>query len=131
MDCSFQSKVEKILGETFRSRGFQVEKEVESDDGSISTIIYGSRSMRVALYRSQREGEVNCLLGTFLANSGDLDSEHWVYLRSFLHGDDEPSLEELLAGVPDAPQSDEDQLRGIADELDRHFDRILREFSGR
>lgn len=114
---NFKDKVDSVISFFLFSNGFLFEKHLELSAGDKSLVFYRSEQARLCIYRSKREGEVNCKLAPLTA-SDNIDSNDWVYLNSILQEGREASLEELLNNVPDSPKSDEVQLTEILQKLE-------------
>lgn len=127
MTSEFQIKVQTALAEFLSAKGFIHEESKDLDDGNKSLVFYRSPKCKLTFYRSQRDGEVNCLIGTISANNERLDSDEWLYLNSLQSKGKHLSIEELLAAVPDSPISDEEQLCDIEIKLRQGFDEFVGE----
>lgn len=127
MTSDFQRKVHMVLAEFFSAKGFKLEEYKDLDGGNKSLVFYSSPQCKLSFYRSQRDGEVNCLIGTIGASSEDLESSKWLYLNSLMSEVKHLSIEELLAAVPDSPKSDEEQISDIAIKLKQNFAEILKQ----
>lgn len=127
MAIDFQRMVQKVLAEFFSAKGFKYEESKDVDMGNKSLIFYSSPQCKLSFYRSQRDGEVNCLIGTIKASNANLKSEEWLYLNSLLSKRKHLSIEDLLVSVPDSPKSDEEQLCEIETKLKQNFDEFVKE----
>ncbi len=126
MTSDFQRKVQLILAEFFSAKGFKYDESIDFNGGNKSIIFYNSPQCKLSFYRSQRDGEVNCLVGTIGAGNIDLENGKWLFLSSLLPEGKDSSIEELLAAVPDSPKSDEEQLCEIEIKLRQNFDEIVK-----
>lgn len=132
MISNFEGATQKILGNVLSSNKLYFEESRELEDGRKLAVFYRSPICKVAIYQSQLDGEVNCMIGSADANNINLDSgAGWFFLSSLLHGGKNLSIEELLARVPSVPKSRDEQLCEIASELMQNFDELVKSLSKR
>ncbi|MGR2741098.1 hypothetical protein ACUY1T_21830 [Billgrantia sp. Q4P2] len=129
MTNGFQGKVQAVLAEFLSAKGFEHEESKDLDGGNKSLVFYRSPQCKLSFYRSRRDGEVNCLVGTVGASNVNLESNEWLFLNSLLSSGKNLSIEELLVAVPDSPKSDEEQLCEIAIKLKENFDEFVNKLS--
>ncbi|MDH5228449.1 MAG: hypothetical protein OEZ58_09190 [Gammaproteobacteria bacterium] len=127
MTIDFQRKVRRALEDFFSAKGFKLDETLDLDGGNKSLVFYSSPLCKLCFYQSERDGEVNCLIGTIEASNEELDNAEWSYLNSLISDGEQLSIEELLAGVPDTPMSDEEQLSEIAIKLKQNFDALVKQ----
>ncbi|MEJ2046387.1 MAG: hypothetical protein P8X74_23850 [Reinekea sp.] len=114
------------LTEFLSANGFKYEESKNLDGGNKSLVFYSSPQCKLSFYRSKRDGEVNCLIGSVGAKNEDVESDEWLYLNSFMSEGKDLSIEDLLAAVPDSPMSDEEQLNDIAIKLKQNFYNVMK-----
>lgn len=128
---NFPRLVEMSVTDFLLSKGLVLERTEELDGGNKSLVVYGAPFLKICFYRSQRDGEINCLIGSEQADNDELDSREWVFLRALLSEGQELSIEELLASVPAVPKTDKEQLEEIMFNLKVNFDDIVKKISKR
>lgn len=129
MDDNFMNLIDESLSDFFQVYDFNLEEYLAIDGGNKTTAIYFSPLCKLLIYRSTRDGEVNCLIGREVADSHNLNDGNWFYLNSILSDQAEKTIEQLLANVPDEPQSDKTQISTIASKLENNFEMIIENIS--
>ena len=128
---NFKEIIETVFSDFFYHNGFIFYEHIVQDAGNKSTFVYRSHQCKLAFYRSQRDGEVNCLAGRLDAKNSELNGDKWFYIKSLLPRKTEPTIEELLSQVPDKPLSDEEQLLNIESALSDKFATIQKNLLGK
>ena len=95
------------------------------DDGNQVSVNYSSPKCKLKFYQSQRDGEINCQIGSVDKNYAENGKFKWYYLNSLLETKKEQTIEELLSSIPDVPKSDEEQAYDIASKLKENYEKIL------
>jgi len=131
MPEALRNQVESILASWLREQQFRFDEAIELDHGNWSAVIYASPDCKLYVYRSARDGEANCLLGLPAAKNNRQTVGEWFFLYSLTSEQQSPSIEELLARVPETPQTTEQQLVAIAEFLRTRFKELLRELGRR
>lgn len=122
MTKSFPAVVESVVGPLLHDLGFALDEvDDDFDEGGRpgSVVYYRSDDCKVQIFRSSREGSVNCMIAPLSApNTFGLydESNEWQYLTKFCPGPDLP-LEELVKQVSYKSKSDEEQLAEVRDVL--------------
>lgn len=126
MSLDFEVMVRQKFDEFMSLKGFQFDRLISDSVGAKSAVLYVSTKQKMAIYRSLRDGEVNCLVGAKGADVARLDDgKEWAYMSSIFQRGQEMSMEELLARVPSTPKGTAEQLSEIASVLRQRFDELV------
>jgi hypothetical protein len=121
------AKVQSIVGPLLTELGFRVESYAEDvDEGGRpgSVVYYRSSDCKIQIYKSSREGNVNCMIAPLDAPNefGPHDrSLTWRFLNEFSPAPDVP-LEELAKSVNYKAKSEAQQLAEVRDRIVERFD---------
>lgn len=130
MIANFEIATKKILGGILSLKKFYFEEYREFEGGRKVAVFYKSPLCKLAIYQSQLDGEVNCMIGSTDANNKNMDSDtEWFFLSALWHRSKDLSIEELLARVPSVPKSRDEQLCDIASDLMQNFDELVENLS--
>ena len=114
---NFVSAVKEALGRFLEARGYRLETVKTADSALETTIVYTSPVAKIAVYRSTRQGEVNCLIGGAHASTEDIEKPAWQYLTRLLLNAGRLTRADLLARTQAPPRGWDLQLNTVADEL--------------
>jgi ADP-ribose pyrophosphatase YjhB (NUDIX family) len=123
----FPAEVQELLGPTLSAMGFSLDAIDDAiDDGGrhLSVVYYVGKDCKIQIYRSSREGETNCMIGTLDApNEFGLrsKSKKWQYFTRFVELPDLP-LSELARTAKAEYESFEDPLHWVKSRIENHFD---------
>lgn len=123
MNENFQLFVEATLGRFLSSKGFFFEEYVKYDSGNMEVLFYVSNKCKLCVYRSHREGEINCMIGDALIRN-DLTSNGWSFVNGMNLKKEPMTYEELRARVLRYPRGWQGQLSLLNETLTEHFDEI-------
>lgn len=113
---NFSQAVERELGAILARHGYQ-RLPLASHDESKLSVFFARPSCELEIYKSLRDGEVNCLVRM---REGAEDG--WRYLRSLLTKYNQLDEDELFAAIPDKPLSEEGQLELIRRDLQQFLE---------
>lgn len=120
----FEAAVADIFGPVLRARGFALGPVRHDADGLYSALVFRSEAMKLHLYDSVRDGEVNAQVAPLWADDAGWRPD-WPYLREAARAPGPPkSFEELLRDVPKEFRSREAQLQELADLFVAQYPRI-------
>jgi hypothetical protein len=126
MTLGFSKAVERFLAEFMSSNGFSIDDFKELGAEGKSAVFVKSADRKLCIYLSQRDGEINCMIGSTKANNDEIGSGiGWSYVNSVLNRRRSLSIEELLATIPNTPRGYEDQLKEIASNLNIHINELV------
>ncbi|MGE2832659.1 hypothetical protein [Mycobacterium sp. SMC-4] len=123
---SFPDEVQSAVGPLLSELGFtldSVNAHVDEDGGFGSVVYYRSEDCKIQVYRSSREGSVNCMIAPLEAPNefGPRDkSPTWQYLTKFSPKSDVP-LEELIRAVSFEPQTSVEELRWVRETISKYI----------
>ncbi len=129
MDNNFRLILESRLSDFFKDHKFKIDFDSSIDSGNKTIAVYVSSILKLYFYRSRRDGEINCLIGRPDSNISNLSKGGWHYLNSLIFNHSGESIEQLLNQIPIVPESDDEQVRTIANNLEHHFNDIVRKFN--
>lgn len=100
MTSQFSNEVQAIVGPLLTELGFILDEiDDRPDEGGRGQhiVYYRSNDCKLQIYKSSREGEVNCMIAPlYVANQFGLRATKWQYLTKFVKRPDLP-LEELIS----------------------------------
>ncbi len=123
MTTDFESDVSQLLKDFVSHRGFSHNETIAS--GKQEVVIYDSKACKIAFYKSPNDGEVNCKIGKANASNDDIGGDGWFFLNSLISGDEELSIEELLAAVPSSPKGFDEQLENLTEKLIEEYEMVI------
>ena len=121
------AEVQSIVGPLLTELGFRVESYAEDVDegGRLGSVVYyRSSDCKIQIYKSSREGNVNCMIAPLDAPNefGPHDrSLTWRFLNEFSPAPDLP-LEELAKSVSYKAKSEAQQLSEVRDRILECYD---------
>jgi hypothetical protein len=122
----FPSAVKAVVGPTLTDLGFlldEIDNNVDEGGRRGSVVYYRSDDCKIQIYKSSREGSVNCMIAPLDAvnafGPGD-QTYKWVYLNDFSPAPDVP-LEELVKSVSFEPKTDIELLEWVRDRIGEYF----------
>jgi hypothetical protein len=124
---SFADDVESVVAPTLVKLGFVIDEIDDSvDEGGrpAAVVYYRSPDCKVQIYKSSREGNVNCMIASASAKNkfGPLDkSLQWHYLNEFSPAPDVP-LEELVKSVSYKAKTEREQLEEVRGRIAQHYE---------
>ncbi|WP_142281587.1 hypothetical protein [Mycobacterium kyorinense] len=127
MTDGFPAEVEAVVGPLLADLGFtldEVDNNVDEGGRRGSVVYYRSDDCKIQVYRSSREGSVNCMIAPLDASNvfGLSDQSYkWQYFTKFSPAVN-VSLEELVQQVSFEPQTDKEQLEWVRDRIVEYFD---------
>jgi hypothetical protein len=123
---NFPAEVQSVVGPLLANLGFTVDElDNNVDEGGRrgSVVYYRSDDCKIQIYRSAREGSVNCMIAPLVAPNifGLYDRSHrWQYLAKFSPTPNVP-LEELVRSVSYKSKTDKEQLLWVKDQIGQHY----------
>lgn len=127
MTDDFPTEVQNVLGQLLAELGFSreaIDDHVDEGGRRGSVVYYRSSDCKMQVYRSSREGSINCMIAPVDAPNtfGTRDrSGKWQYLTRFTPAPDVP-LEELLREVTFDPETDVEQLEWVKVRIIEYYD---------
>jgi hypothetical protein len=127
LDDHFPAEVQSIVGPALSQLGFTLESidvDVDEGGGSGSVVYFRSADCKLQIYRSSREGSINCMIAPLGAPNvfGPRDkSLRWQYLTKFAPMPDAP-LEELVDAVSFEPKTSAEELRWVRDSILQYYE---------
>jgi hypothetical protein len=119
--------VKRLVAPAMRRRGLRLKRRRLSQDRLYAACLFASPRLKLYLYDSIRDGEVNALVAGPDADDSGEERNGWIYIRQALYLETErPSVEKLLKLVPARARSTEDQLRELIDIFETYHEAILR-----
>lgn len=132
MKTAFSEMVHRVLGNFLSSNGFLRVAAPTLEHARKEVVLYESPVCRLVIYRSAIDGEVNCKVGVPGADFALFDKgPGWFFLMSLVHQGAGPSIEELLARLPNTPRSSAEQLQSVAVNLESHFAKVVASLPGK
>lgn len=125
MANSFQADVKNILMHFFTTNDFFYDKTIESDIGNKVVVFYHSFLCRLGIYKSSRDGEVNCMIGMHNAEIINFGENGWYFFNDLNPNKRELTIEELLKAVPDSPKTSIEQLDELKKNLIDNYSDVL------
>jgi hypothetical protein len=120
----FRAAVTEIFGPTLTLHGLTEWSFRNDPDDLYSALVFRSDALKLYLYDSVRDGEVNALVSPLWADDSG-STPDWVYLRTAAAESGPPKgIEELRRNVSREFVSNEDQLRGLAALFDAQYARV-------
>jgi hypothetical protein len=125
--ANFAGEVQSVVGPLLADLGFELDEIDDAvDEGGRpgSVVYYRSRDCKIQIYKSSREGSVNCMIAPLNAvnNFGPRDqSSNWQYLNKFSPAPDLP-LEELVKSVSFEAKTDNERLEEVRDRIAEYYD---------
>jgi len=121
----FESALESRLSSFFRKNRFRHKKSSATDGGNQVEVEYCSNELELKLYRSRREGEINCLIRSSTGNGSNAQEKEWIFVNALLVDQNDFSVNELMKRVPETTPSDDAQISDIAKLLEDNFHTLL------
>jgi hypothetical protein len=124
---SFADDVEAVVGPMLMKRGFvldEIDDSIDEGGRPAAVVYYRSTDCKIQIYKSSREGNVNCMIAPAGAKNefGPLDkSLQWHYLNEFSPAPDVP-LEELVKSVSYKAKTEREQLEKVRDRIAEYYD---------
>jgi hypothetical protein len=138
--ADFAGEVQSVVGPLLADLGFELDEiDADVDEGGRpgSVVYYRSHDCKIQIYKSSREGSVNCMIAPLNAvnDFGPRDqSSSWQYLNKFSPAPDVP-LEELVKSVSFKAKTDNQRLEEVRDRIAQYYDDahagILKTYGGR
>ena len=139
MTENFADDVQSIVGPLLADLGFVLDEiDINVDEGGRqgAVVYYRSRECKMQIYKSSREGNVNCMIAPASAINGfgpHDRSRMWHYLNDFSPPSN-VSLEELVKSVSYKAKTEIEQLGEVRDRIGEHYDEahtgILKKYGG-
>jgi hypothetical protein len=123
----FAAEVEAVVGPLLADLGFtldEVDNNIDEGGRQGSVVYYKSDDCKIQIYRSSREGSVNCMIAPLDAPNvfGLYDQSYkWQYFTKFSTAPN-VSLEELVQQVSFEPETDRAQLEWVRDRIAEYFE---------
>lgn len=127
----FCDSLESYISPVLLSRNILLAHCYELHGGRVEACLYKTKEVKILVYYSDRDGEVNALIGSNSANESDIYSSDWVFVRSLISSLTQRSVKELLDGIPKNHLSLDAQVNEIAQLICENFDEILVNFQKR
>jgi hypothetical protein len=120
MTSNFTSEVETIVGPLLAEKGFTLDGADDSPDergGNRHIVYYRSNDCKIQIYKSSREGEVNCMIAPLdAANEFGLRGDRWQYFTRFVERPNLP-LDELIRAARAEYDSYSNPLEWVRDRI--------------
>ena len=122
----FPASVREIVEPLLVDLGFTldtVNNDIDEGGRRGSVVYYRSGDCKMQIYRSAREGSINCMIAPLSAPNafGPLDrTGQWQYLTRFATGPRVP-LEQLLKDVPIEPLTTLEQLGWVGGRISQYY----------
>jgi hypothetical protein len=121
----FYADVEARVGPLLDNLGFVLDEVDDNpDQGGIARniVYYRSPDCKLQIYRSSREGEINCMIAPLDApNEFGLNGEKWFYISYFSKRPDLPPKERLRLSLAEVEAYD-NRLDWVRDRIAKHYD---------
>ncbi len=127
MTTGFVEAVESVVGPALAQLGFvldEIDSSVDEGGRRGSVVYYRSSDCKIQIYKSAREGNINCMIAPLdaLNEFGPHDrSLTWRFLNEFSPTPDVP-LEELAKSVSYEAKSEAQQLSEVRDRIVECYD---------
>ncbi len=127
MTENFPTEVQSIVGPLLADLGFTpegIDNDVDEGGRQGSVVYYRANDCKIQIYRSSREGSVNCMIGPLDAPNriGIHDRSYkWQYLTRFAPPPNVP-LEELVKSVSYEPETDTERLERVKTTIAENFE---------
>jgi hypothetical protein len=127
MTQEFLTEVRSIVEPLLTRLGFQLDAFVDDvDEGGRlgSAVFYGSKDCKIQVYRSTREGSVNCMIAPLGAPFifGPYDqSKKWQYLPRFAIRQGTPLEEIVQDKLPVEFPTNSQQLEWVRGRIEKYF----------
>ena len=124
---NFPTRVQSVVGPLLADLGFtlnEIDDNADESGRQGSVVYYRSNDCKLQVYRSSREGSVNCMIAPLGAPNkiGIHDRSYkWQYLTRFAPPPDEP-LEELVKSVSFEAEADIEQLEWVKNRIAEYFE---------
>lgn len=117
------------ISPVLRSKNMFLECCGDLHAGKVEACLYKKNNIKVLIYYSERDGEVNALIGPESANGKDIYSKEWSFIRSLVPSLRQKSIEDLLSRVSKDHVDMRTQIDEIAQLICEDFDEIQKSFS--
>lgn len=125
MTTNFSNEVETIVGPLLAEKGFTLDGTDDSPDergGTRHIVYYRSDDCKIQIYKSSREGEVNCMIAPLDAsNEFGLRAERWQYLTRFVERPNLP-IDELIQSARAEYESYPNPLQWVRDRIANSYE---------
>ncbi|MDV3130180.1 hypothetical protein M1247_35120 [Mycobacterium sp. 21AC1] len=125
MNTNFLAEVEEIVGPLLAELGFALDGIDDGSDergGSRHIVYYRSDDCKIQIYKSSREGEINCMIAPLNApNEFGLRADRWQYFTRFAKRPDLP-LEELTQIARSEYESYSNPLEWVRDRIAKNYE---------
>jgi hypothetical protein len=124
---NFATEVQSVVGPLLADLGFrldEIDDNVDEDGRQGSVVYYRTNDCKLQVYRSSREGSVNCMIAPLDAPNkiGIHDRTYkWQYLTRFSLPPDVP-LEELVQSVSFEAETDIELLERVKNRIAEYFE---------
>jgi hypothetical protein len=125
MTSDFSADVQTTVGPLLAELGFILDEIDDSpDEGGIERhiVYYRSGDCKMQIYKSSREGEVNCMIAPLnVPNEFGLTAKKWHYISWFSKRSNVPPQERLRNAIVEA-NAYTDPLHWIRDRIVKHYE---------
>jgi len=125
MASAFSRDVQAIVGPTLEELGFALDGIDDSpDEGGRDqhVVYYRSTDCKIQIYRSSREGEVNCMIAPLDApNTFGLRTKKWHFISRFSKRANIPPEERVRAAIAEA-NAYKNRLDWVKDRIIKHYE---------